>query len=320
MEAPYTEQASGEEDKVTPSVPVFPAGTPSRVQSSGQLNSTTPTRDLDVELSNAEDAPQTKKKEKEAEDDPTLKALKGLLAPLTAQVQQLSLTAATKQDLSNLKSELKQEVTREVQKEVQKAVEPLQARLSALEQGGKQTGEGGTGSTAGVDALWRTVDRQDPAKHKVAFKGFKDNVSVTARLDALEELLQEKFGHLSCTRKDLQVVRTGPQQELTGVVLADVHTEKNARDFVKGLKDTTLKLAGCSVTAQAARTELNGTRNRLLRDAEKAVKGSGLAGDKQVGIKWGNDRQVTVGEDVAYQQNKWGVGGSFQGAFAAFSL
>ena len=60
----------------------------------------------------------------------------------------------------------------------------------------------------------------------------------------------------------------------------------------------------------------------MLRDAEKAVKASGLAGNKQVQIKWGNDRQVTVGEEaeVAYQQNKWGVGGSFKGSFATLSL
>ena len=58
----------------------------------------------------------------------------------------------------------------------------------------------------------------------------------------------------------------------------------------------------------------------MLRDAEKAVKISGLATGKEVAIKWESDRQVTVDKTVAYQQNKWGVGGAFQKVFADLTL
>ena len=64
----------------------------------------------------------------------------------------------------------------------------------------------------------------------------------------------------------------------------------------------------------------NSKRNSNLREAKKKVEDSGLAGNKEVRLKPGNDRQVTVGDEVVYQQAKWGVGGSFLGAFSPLSL
>ena len=116
----------------------------------------------------------------------------------------------------------------------------------------------------------------------------------------------------------METVQTGPygQKKLTGVVLVNVRSETEAKDVVKKFKGTTVTVAGCAVRVVTALTELNRKRNTLLRDAEKLLKKSDLAKDKEVSVKFGNDRQVEVGGVVAYQQNKWGVGGAYQGAFS----
>ena len=46
------------------------------------------------------------------------------------------------------------------------------------------------------------------------------------------------------------------------------------------------------------------------------MKNSEKSQGKNVQVEFGNERRVTVNKQVAYQQNKWGVGGSFQGEFS----
>ena len=120
----------------------------------------------------------------------------------------------------------------------------------------------------------------------------------------------------------LEAVKGEPrgQRKLTLVVLADFGTEKAAEDFVKKYKGSGVSVAGCSLTVAHARTELNTKRNTVLRKATEAVKASATAKDKTVETKWGNDRQVTVNNEVVFQQNKAGVGGSFLGAYAELKL
>ena len=75
-------------------------------------------------------------------------------------------------------------------------------------------------------------------------------------------------------------------------------------------------VAGCSLSVQHARTELNTKRNTVLRLAAKAVEESEHSKGQQVKIAWGSDRQVKVGEEVVFQQNKAGVSGSFRGKYS----
>ena len=86
------------------------------------------------------------------------------------------------------------------------------------------------------------------------------------------------------------------------------------------LKGRKVEVAGCSLQVTGARTELNNKRNTLLRDAEKALKTSELTKNKEVKILFGNERQVLVNGEVAYQQNKWGVGGAFKGEFVMLRI
>ena len=110
------------------------------------------------------------------------------------------------------------------------------------------------------------------------------------------------------------------QKKLTGVVLVDLGTEKAAGDLVKSYKNKPLTVAGCSVVVANARTELQGKRNTLLRKATELVKAAPEAAGKTVETKWGNDRQVKVGDQVVFQQDKQGLGGLFSGAFSGLTL
>ena len=225
----------------------------------------------------------------------------------------------TKEDLKVLKMEVKEVVKEEVKKEVDKVVGPLEERLSLVEHGGTVKGEGGTSKE--TEELWRLLDKTDPAKRKVAFKGFSDTVLEKTRLDELEKELA-KF---SVTTKP-EAVYTGPkgQRKLTRVVLADFGSEKEAQDFVKKHKNSFPAVAGCSLEVCHARTELNTKRNTVLRKAteavQQAVKDKGLATDTVVETKWGNDRQVTVNKEVVFVQNKTGVSGRFLGAYSTLTI
>ena len=225
----------------------------------------------------------------------------------------------TKEDLKVLKMEVKEVVKEEVKKEVDKVVGPLEERLSLVEHGGTVKGEGGTSKE--TEELWRFLDKTDPAKRKVAFKGFSDTVLEKTRLDELEKELAK----LSVTTKP-EAVYTGPkgQRKLTRVVLADFGSEKEAQDFVKKHKNSFPAVAGCSLEVCHARTELNTKRNTVLRKAteavQQAVKDKGLATDTVVETKWGNDRQVTVNKEVVFVQNKTGVSGRFLGAYSTLTI
>ena len=86
-------------------------------------------------------------------------------------------------------------------------------------------------------------------------------------------------------REDFTPVYSGKEQKLTGVVLADLHSRPKAEALAKRLKGQTLKAGASELQVSAARTELNSRRNANLRDAEKAVKDSGLAVGKEVAIQ-----------------------------------
>ena len=122
-----------------------------------------------------------RKKEEEAENS-TLTALKGLLAPLTSKLDALSLKvdkAVTKEDLETWKQGVVREVKQEVKTEVSKQVK---AAVSAGSLGGNSSKE--------TEELWRLLDRTDPAKIKVALKGFSETVSENVRLAELEKKFQ----------------------------------------------------------------------------------------------------------------------------------
>ena len=255
------------------------------------------------------------RKSEEKEESEVLKQL----AALTLRFDKL----ATKEDLTALETKVVTEVRAEVKKEVQQAKKELKAEVKQevlKEIGGNSAGTQGGGTSKETEELWRLLDRSDPAKRKVAFKGFADSVSEQKRFDKLQKALAELSE--TVTAAQLEAVTGGPrgQKKLTPVVLVDFGTEKKAQDFVKKYKNSGVSAAGCSLGVVHARTELNGKRNTVLRKAAEAVKASSAAKDKTVETLFGNDRQVKVNGEVVFQQNKAGVSGYFLGAYSDLPL
>ena len=174
--------------------------------------------------------------------------------------------------------------------------------------------EAGGSKSKGTQDLWRLLDRTDPARKKVAFKGFADTVTEKQRLTELEALCKERFK----VTPHFEAVYRGPkgQRKLAPVVLADFGVEKLAQDFVKSNKDSALTVAGCTVRVAYAKTELQTQRNVKLRKAKDLVEASPKAADKKVEVEWGKGRQVKLAGEVVYQQDKEGLGGHFSGDFS----
>ena len=104
-------------------------------------------------------------------------------------------------------------------------------------------------------------------------------MSESVRLAELEKKFQNF--EVTLTRK-LKAVSNAPRdnRKLTGVVLANLGSEKAAQEFVKKYKGTPLTVSGCSLIIHHARTELNTKRNTVLRKATEAVKARMLELDK----------------------------------------
>ena len=281
--------------------PAVTLGTPSKVPSDTQGPQLIP-RNLDAEMSQASASASA------STGEPSNSELLAAVHALTSKFDKL----ATKDDLVKLKTE----VTAEVHEQVSAAVAPVKTEVAQLR--GKvqelEAQKGGGGSA--VDALWRSVDRNDPAKKQVAVRGLTS--STTDQQLAELELLLPSLGETY--RKEACNVLTGKDKKPLGVALVDLGSRTQAEALVKRVKGQKLKAGNSEVVVTAARSELNGKRNSNLREAKQKVEDSGLAGDKEVTLHYGNDRQVTVAGEVVYQQAKWGVGGSFLGAFSNLSL
>ena len=253
----------------------------------------------------------SKGQQKEQEQASTAEVLKAVQA-LTAQFS----TLATKKDLETLKAEVKQEVKEQVQAAKQELKGEVKKELK--EELHKEGLLGSTKAVGGskVEALWRTLDRQDPAHNKVAFKGFLDTVGVEQRVAELEHFFVSKFPHLG--KPTFQVVRKGPRENrvLAHVVLADVGSPEKAQEVTKQLRGQAVTLGSSTLKVAPALTELNKQRNNNLREAAKLLEKEGGS----VEVKWGNDREVQVNNQVAYKQERTGVDGAFVGSFAHLSL
>ena len=70
---------------------------------------------------------------------------------------------------------------------------------------------------------------------------------------------------------------------------------------------------------KSALTKLAGMRNYSMSKAEELIKASEAAQGQPVHVDM-KKREIKVGNDVAFSQNKQEKGGSFQGAFSGLEL
>ena len=102
---------------------------------------------------------------------------------------------------------------------------------------------------------------------------------------------------------------------------AEFANPEDVKQIIKSIKDEKLefKIDSKALSIKQARTQLNTTRNSSLRSAEKAIKESDKARDKEVKIEW-KDRTVLCGGIAAFRQEKNELTGSFLDPFSSLIL
>ena len=113
-------------------------------------------------------------------------------------------------------------------------------------------------------------------------------------------------------------------RKLSGASFAEFGSAEDAREALKAMTADIMKANGTIIAVKPARSKLNGKRNFSIRKAEELIKDHNRAKDQEVKIEWktamAGVRHVTVNGDIAFNQGKNDVGGTFSGPFADLAL
>jgi len=227
---------------------------------------------------------------------------------------------ALKSDVETMTVEMK----KDIKVQIAQAVDPIKSdlhdlltRVTAVEQ--RPSVQSPKDNSNSSFALQKMMDKMDPAKKRIAFIGFPDNVQEDARIQKIEEFIKS---HAPSYRiVDAGCFYSGPynNQKLTRVWYAEFGSQDTARKVPDKLSKSELKVNGASIGIKAARTKLNGTRNHSLRSAEEQIKASDATGGAEVILDW-KERVIKVGTKIAFKQEKADITGSFLDPFSSLTL
>ena len=250
-------------------------------------------------------------------------------AELLAVLHEYGSKMLTKQDGREIKSE----IIRDVRLEIASAVDPLKdemvemkneiaeakKRVADLEAKANKSNASSKDNSNSSFALQKMMDKMDPAKKRIAFIGFPENVQEDARIQKIEEFI--KLHAPSYRIVDAGCFHSGPynNQKLTRVSYAEFGSQDTARKVLDRLNKSELTVNGASIGIKAARTKLNGTRNYSLRSAEEKIKASDAKGGAEVILDW-KERVIKVGTKIAFKQEKADITGSFLDPFSSLTL
>ena len=135
---------------------------------------------------------------------------------------------------------------------------------------------------------------------------------------AVEKVMSEQFPQFKYVVIDSFF--TGPYSNRvpTKVMYVEFTSSDAATKFcnhVKTSRNSKIQVSGNEITVKFARTKINGARDYSLRAACELIKKQSISESKQVEIKWGTDRHITVDKEVVFQQDKIEVGGTFMAPY-----
>jgi len=163
------------------------------------------------------------------------------------------------------------------------------------------------------------MDKLDPAKKRIVFIGFPDDVQADVRIQKIEDVIKS---HASSYRiADSGCFYSGPynNRKITKVAYVEFGSQDTAKKVLDKLSKTELNVNGTKITIKPARTMLNGQRNQSLQSAEELIKASPIAIGKEIQIDW-KVRQVTVDGYPAFIQDKGQRAGSFSATYNALQI
>ena len=114
---------------------------------------------------------------------------------------------------------------------------------------------------------------------------------------------------------DYGTIYSGPKNDRkpTKHCFVQFASEERAREFVEKAARVELKVGSSVVKIKHRVSKLNGARNYSLRKAKEMIEK--FDSSIKPTIEW-SDRCIKVGEDIAFQQGKEEIGGTFAGRFS----
>ena len=260
--------------------------------------------------------------------DPVLEALGAISDKLDRMALKTDVDAiAEKIGQMALKSDVEQmtvDMEKDIKVQIAQAVDPIQndlhdikGRLAAVEQ--RPAAHGATSNPDSSNSMNKLMDKLDPAKKRIVFIGFPDDVQADVRIQKIEEFIKS---HASSYRiADSGCFYSGPynNRKITKVAYVEFGSQDTAKKVLDKLSKAELNVNGTKITIKPARTMLNGQRNQSLRSAEELIKASPIAIGKDIQIDW-MIRQVTVDGHPAFIQDKGQRVGSFSVTYSALQI
>ena len=175
------------------------------------------------------------------------------------------------------------------------------------------------GPSSGLPStVQQLLNNLDPAVRRVACLGFDDSTSEEQRITLVKDFVKKEAPQHNLA--DVACFKKGPHnnRSLTSVAYAEFANADAAKNFAKKFADAKAKLSSSVVVSvRMARSKVNGQRNFALRQASDVLKKH--CGGKEVSVAWKN-REVTVGGECAFKQDRAELSGSFVGVFSPLRL
>jgi hypothetical protein len=210
---------------------------------------------------------------------------------------------ATKDDISELKSDL----LSHTEATVEKAIEPLKAEITEMKT-----------RLSAVERRTNTIlfDPNDVAFRRVDLVGFKDSTNNEARIREVEAFIT-RFPKHRPVHYGTNMKGKWNDRQMTNSCYIEFGTT-DARDaFFRDAKDVELSVNGAKIKVMTGISKFKRTRNWALMTAKdlisKTPNGNGAVADKK-------ERVVKVGSQIAFTQLKHEAHGTFLHPFEHLSL
>jgi len=197
-------------------------------------------------------------------------------------------------------------------------IDALTRRTSMLEaRPAQHVTDPGSGSAKAFRSMLQSLD---PAHKRAVFIGFPEGLAAEQRVKEIESIMARFPAHKPV---DVGNFWRGPRnnRSLTKVGFAEFGSADAARAFLNASSESAvLTQGGASIKIKAALTKTNAQRNWALRAALDLIKQSAPARGSTVEGFFDNRRCVKVDGEVAFEQDREQLDGTFRGRFSDLRL
>ena len=108
-------------------------------------------------------------------------------------------------------------------------------------------------------------------------------------------------------------------RKLTKNAYAEFASVADTKKALEALKDFKWEVGSLPITIKQSRTQQQSQRNWALTEADRLIKAHASSNGAEITLEW-KDRAVKVNGQIAFQQNKIDVGGTFNAPFGSIEL